>query len=170
MIRRSLRRRSGFALMLVMTAIVLLLIFLLAAQGSVAVSHLQMKRSADKMDAAERDSLLLSGARRKLGKSPSNEPKELTPVGAPETPIADGVECLVRRLDPGDAVYGELPSLAHRDGDGLALVKESGKGFSRETRYLINGAGNRPGAIRIPPSAPPSPAPKPAKPAQGAKP
>lgn len=166
MIRRSLARRSGFALMLVMTGILLLMIFLLAAQGSVAVSQTQMKRSSEKMDSAERTSLILARARRAYGRASWAGTKDYTLY-------AEGVEWSDRPLEPADEVYGRLPSLSYRSGDALVSIRETGKGFSSEASYLINGSGNRAGAIRVPAAvsaaAPAKPAAQ-AKPVQGAKP
>lgn len=118
------RARRGFALILVMMMLVLMLTFLIAAQGSVMTSLRQLRRGEDRLAEIERAHETIEAA---------------IAAGGTATLAADA------------ALYARLPGIAHREGDAVVTVTpaQAGATGGATHRYLINTAGRRAGAIRI---------------------
>lgn len=144
MISISPRSRRGFALIFVLIFLMLLFIYLVAAQGSVLTSTRLIQRSNERMERAEMTSSLLSTASASLASGATTN--ESTPA-AIKTETLEGSQTF-QRIEAGDEVYSSLKRIQHRDGDALVTITLTGKGLTEESVYLINGK-RRGGAIRV---------------------
>jgi hypothetical protein len=137
------KSRRAFALIFVLIFMMLLLTYLIAAQGSVQTSTRLIQRSNERMERAEMTSSLLSLAGASLAAGQANND------AAPATVKSETLEGrqTFKKIDAGDAVYGSLQRVTHREGDALVTITLSGKGVTEESLYLISAA--RGGAIRV---------------------
>lgn len=142
---RFARGRRGFAMVLALGMLAMMLTFLIAAQTSVMMSHRNARRSAERSDAGELRARALSLAARRVGEG---APASLPPVEiASPTGTARAEH---RTLAPDDPIYAPGSGLAHREGDALVTVAATtGKGVQEERAYVVNGAGRRRGAVRV---------------------
>ena len=137
--------RSGFALLLCISVMALLITYLVAAQGSVMWSARQMKFTSDRLDLAGAVGDLLSQAGQSLKAGALTNESE--PVE-----ISVGILFLSQtflRLEDGSSRYASLPGISHRDGDALVTILRRGGGVQETLEFVINTAGMRRGAIRI---------------------
>lgn len=138
---RTLNSRRGFALVAVLMILVLLLTFLMAAQGSVMQGRLHIKRSADRFDGVEKSNSAVVDMRDRLRREiAARQVGDAWEYGTGESIL------LLRSDDP---IYGELPMISHRAGDALLTRVEMVDSVERKTQFLINGTGQRSGSIRI---------------------
>lgn len=146
MSRFSRKNQSGFALIFVLVFLTLLMIFLIAAQGSVVTSTHLIQRSSERMQKSEIAAILLTQALAKLHSGAAAQPAFSIEAG--EVGITG--KASIKPLQAADPTYGKTPGMAHREGDALAEVSfKSKNGEDEKQVYLINGARKRGGAIRI---------------------
>ncbi len=147
---RGTRARSGFALVLALSVMALLLTFLIAAQGAVLMSQRQFHLSGQKATKTQRMEDLLAKAQRKLEagiRSYEDQPVDQESRNS----------LALRLLQPQDSIYAELPGISHRDGDALLTLNwdamekaETLEGrINGKDRFLMNGTGRRKGAIHV---------------------
>jgi len=123
--------------------LVLLLTFLMAAQGSVMQGRLHIKRSADRFDGVEKTNSEVSDMRDRLRREVASGAKQ--PGDAWEYGTGDAI-LLLKSDDP---IYAELPMISHRAGDALLTRVELADGVEKKSQFLINATGQRSGAVRI---------------------
>jgi hypothetical protein len=147
--------RRGYALVFALVLLVLITMFLIAAQHSAMVSTRLIHRSGARQAAAEAEADLLAAARHqaRMGRGAMTVAVTLNPNLATESEALDRETAAetVAPLGERDPIYDRLPAIEHRPGDALVTIvwTELG-GATRAERSLINIEGRRRGAIRIP--------------------
>lgn len=139
--------RSGFALILALLFMTLLLTLLVAAHGSVLTSMRQIARSGDRMEEAELTARLLAVAEGDLKAGRQSDEGSPALGGGSRSLTAS---MTFRSLAEGDDLYASLPGIDHRGGDALVvIVFQRGDPSTESHQYLLNGSGRRTGAIEI---------------------
>lgn len=136
-------RRRGFALVLAISMLALLLTFVIAAQTSVMTSIRLIKRTNERMEHSRLTDHALARAHQAL-RSTTQNAGQLQIAGQDAPPVDVDYE----RLAAGSEIYASLPGISgHRPGDAVVGVAFDEEGTPH--RYLINTRNGRTGAIRI---------------------
>lgn len=155
------RSESGMALIFAVGLIAILMTFLIAAQGSVQVSRLQMRRSADRAQQAETTASLLATAQQRIARGEEVLESDALRYESQRGPGLRDVQKLAFRMIGDDAeFYAGLPGIEPRPGDVLVTLNwlteikrtDDAEWELREEEiqnYLINTAHGRSGAIRL---------------------
>lgn len=140
---RSAYRRRGFALVMAICMLALLMTFLIAAQTSVLGSARMVKRSSDRI---EKGFLIEEGLVR------VSQALASTTQGNGQISVEEkggsSVQFSYERLAPGAELYTAVPGITkYREGD--VIVTMTAEGDSASQQFLINSGGWRSGAIRL---------------------
>jgi hypothetical protein len=132
---RPRRSQSGFALILVITVLALIVVYLITAQGSVSTSHTLQRIHQMHFDRAEGDARLLA----ELSRGQGDARRELAFSTNGRTTSTASAQRAV--LTPGDPIWQELPGLTLKPGDALVTIRWTGGAANlpvTTTRYLLN--------------------------------
>lgn len=142
-VRRAPRR--GFALVLVLGVLTVLVTLLVAAQGSVMTSHRQTKLAEGRSERALLVARVLGEIERRVLEGTPGD--ALAPVEIAESGAV--VRGSYKAAAPDNPIYAENPALAHRPGDALATISVADRGVAETMLFVLNGQGNRRGAVRV---------------------
>lgn len=140
------RKDQGYALIVVISMVALMMTFLIAAQGSALVGRNQMQRRADRMQERQWIDQALIQADNSVKAGTGAEGLLVNIVIDPEV----GPQFELTDKTPEVNPYGIHPNLKKVEGDHIVEVVLSRIGGYRVRHlYLLNSSGSRSGSIRI---------------------